>query len=284
MTKGSRRDRAEHFDSMDTPDGLIAVLDVIKAAQKHYRNGDVLEQNRLKEELDQIFDECGGDAEEETFEWYFHTADQRSYLSHKLRNQGVDRQQTLPQGKRTASLTRARLLRHLWRINKAKRPLSSRFCQGMVRTHLNQALRVYESAWLKGIGIKTDDPIGALRRRRLKPADHDRIRALVSDRVIPALSRQTREENAAKTWKQSVVLQLAELFARYAPPPDYDKHGIAALPAGPGTFFIRFLTCAFWYFDPDLEVLDESLSMFWRDRKRVMLGTKYPIFESTVSL
>lgn len=284
MTQSSRRDRTEYFDSLDTPDGLIAVLDAVKAAQKRYKNGAALEQNRLREELARIFDECGGDAKEGTFEWYFHTADQRSYLSHKLRNQGMDRQQTLPQGKKTASLTRARLLRHLRRINKAKRPLSSRFCQGMVRTHLNQALRVYESAWLKGKGVSTLNPIGALRSRRLKLADHDRIRALISDRVIPALSRQTREENAAKTWKQSVVLQLAELFARYAPPPDYDKHGIAALPAGPDTFFIKFLSCAFWYFDPDLEVLNESLSMFWRDRKRVMLGTKYPNFESKISL
>lgn len=257
---------------MNRSDEFVAVLDAIKTGQSLYRDGDVLEKGRLKEELDQIFEQCGGAAKEGTIAWYFHTADKRSYLSDKLRNQGADRRRTLPLGKTKAPLTRARLIRHLWRINKAKRPLSSKFCSGMPQTHLNQALRFYESAWLGEKGVKSLNPIGALRSRRLKPADHDRIRVLISDRVIPALSLQRREENATKIWKETLVLELADLFARYAPPPKYDDLGIAALPAGQETLFIKFVSSALGYFDPSNTPSNAALATFWRDRKRIMLS------------
>jgi len=260
---------------MKISDEFDEVLNAIAAGQKRYPGGDILDEGRLKEELDQIFDQCGGTAKEGTFAWYFHTASKRSFLRYKLRNQGVDRRRPLPLGELEVPLTHSRLIRRLWRINKAKRPLSSQFCSGMPQAYLNQALRVYESGWLTEKGVNSLNPIGTLRSRRLKPADHDRIRFLISDRVIPALSFQRREENATKLWKQTLVLELADLFARYAPPPKYDDLGIAALPAGQETLFIKFVHCALGYFDPNIAPSCEVLSKFWLDRKRTMLGAYY---------
>ncbi len=252
------------------------VLNAIATGQMRYPGGDILEKGRLKEELDQIFEQCGGTAKEGTFAWYFHTANKRSYLAYKSRLQdsqsGVERRRPLPLGETEIPLTHSRLIRHLWRINKAKRPLSSKFCSGMPQAHLNQALRVYESGWLTEKGVNSLNPIRALRIRRLKPADHDRIRVLISDRVIPALSLQRREENATKIWEETLVLELANLFARYAPPPKYDDLGIAALPAGRETLFIKFVYCALGYFDPNIAPSCKALSTFWLNRKRTMLG------------
>ncbi len=264
---------------MNISDEFDEVLSAIAAGQKRYPGGDNLEGGRLKEELDQIFDQCGGTAKESTFAWDFHTANKRSYLYYKYRLQdsqsGVGRERPLPLSETEAPLTHSRLIRHLWRINKAKRPLSSKFCSGMPQAYLNQALRVYESGCLTEKGVNSLNPIGTLRSRRLKPADHDRIRFLISDRVIPALSFQRREENATKLWKQTLVLELADLFARYAPPPKYDDLGIAALPAGQETLFIKFVYCALGYFDPNIAPSCEVLSKFWLNRKRTMLGAYY---------
>lgn len=257
---------------MNSSDAFDEVLNAVAAGQKRYPGGDILEEGRLKEELDQIFDQCGATAKEGTFSWYFHTASTRSFLRYKLRNQGVDRRRPLPLGEPEVPLTSSRLIRHLWRINQAKRPLSSKFCSGMPQAHLNQALRVYESGWLTEKGVNSLNPIGALRSRRLKPADHDRIRFLISDRVIPALSLQRREENATKIWKQTLILELADLFARYAPPPKYDDLGIAALPAGRETLFIKFIYYALGYFDPNIAPSCKALATFWLNRKRTMLG------------
>ena len=257
---------------MNISDEFDEVLNAIAAGQKRYPGGDILDEGRLKEELDQIFDQCGGTAKEGTFAWYFHTASKRSFLRYKLRNQGVDRRRPLPLGEPEVPLTSSRLIRHLWCINKAKRPLSSKFCSGMPQAYLNQALRVYESGWLTEKGVNSLNPIGTLRSRRLKPADHDRIRFLISDRVIPALLLQRREENATKIWKQTLVLELADLFARYAPPRKCHELGIAAFPAGQETLFIKFIYYALVYFNPKIAPSCEVLSKFWLNRKRTMLG------------
>ena len=80
---------------MNSSDEFDEVRKAIAAGQKRYPGGDILENGRLKEELDQIFDQCGGTAEEGTPAWFFHTASKRSFLSYKLRNQGVDRRRPL---------------------------------------------------------------------------------------------------------------------------------------------------------------------------------------------
>ena len=49
---------------MNSSDKFNGVLNAITAGQKRYPGGDILEEGRLKEELDQIFDQCGGTAKE----------------------------------------------------------------------------------------------------------------------------------------------------------------------------------------------------------------------------
>ncbi len=59
---------------MNSSDEFDGVLNAIATGQMRYPGGDILEKGRLEEELDQIFERCGGTAKEGTFAWYFHTA------------------------------------------------------------------------------------------------------------------------------------------------------------------------------------------------------------------
>jgi hypothetical protein len=67
-------------------------------------------------------------------------------------------------------------------------------------------------------------------------------------------------------------LELADLFARYAPPRKCHELGIAAFPAGQETLFIKFIYYALVYFNPKIAPSCEALSKFWLNRMRTMLG------------
>lgn len=253
---------------------------IIKKAQKLYPGGDILDPIRLSQELREAVEVAGlveGDEDEE----YFRLLSGKSPRNHRRCN-SLDIDDLPPRE------PPGRLLTQLRRMAAAKRPLKSAHCRGPALSRVNQALRRHEKVWLgeKGVGNLLD-VVSCLNRKKLRTTDHDRIRTLITERVIPEQIERTRAaaekliamsppSNASKPWKQTVVLELANLFARYAPPKGYWVDGVAALSTKENSYFIRFLSKALEPFLHPNEVGAAALAAYWRERRNIMKPTRQP--------
>lgn len=249
-------------------------IEIMRKAQRIYPDGDDLEPVRLSHELREAIEAAGlveGDEDEE----YFRLLSGSSPRNHRRHN-NLDIDDPPPREQR------GRLLTQLRRMASAKRPLKSAHCRGPAFSRVNQALRRHEKVWLGEKGINNRlDVVSLLNKKKLRITDHDRIRDLITEHVIPEEIERTRVaaeklkamppvSNASKPWKQTVVLELANLFARYAPPKGYLVDGIAALSVNANSHFIGFLSNALEPFLRPNEVGAAALATYWRERRNIM--------------
>ena len=82
--------------------------------------------------------------------------------------------------------------------------------------------------------------------------------------------RSNREKNAEKQWKSSVILQLASLFARHAPPKDYARYQEAALPHSRTSHFVQFVVNVLKPHVHLSEANANAISVLWANQKKTM--------------
>lgn len=263
-------------------DHIGDAIDILEKAQRHYPGGDELNRKLVRQELLEVCDLARNAADDEPFE--FDVIERPAidlqpsdYAGRPVRSpwRPIVSGRSRKREKQRPLRSLRDILFGLRNMAEAKRPLSSEYCRNTVVIHVNQALRVYERPWLQSKEIDVSHPVQFIRqeKKRLKSEDHERIRSLINDRIIPNLTlMKTKEKNALKNWKQSAVLELADLFTYYAPPKNYDTLGITSLPGGTATLFIQFLYKVFEFIGVDDVSTRASLSNYWIAQKKIMLG------------
>ncbi|MCR9178461.1 MAG: hypothetical protein NXI19_21005 [Alphaproteobacteria bacterium] len=217
-------------------DRALAIKDMVALltkAQKLRSAGDTLTVDRLRSELEEIF----------------------SVADDPLKDNFTDRIRTRDDLERCA---------------KAIRPLKSKFCRGNARHAIRRCLKALGSRLLASKGIVAGDPIVGLNKRRLRPEDHEAIRQLITEQVLPFHAARVPIGAPKNLDMQTAMLALGDLFLRYAPPRTYSELPEADLPAGRGTVFNQFLGAAFRFHDPDTPKELGDLAEFWEKRLAIM--------------
>ena len=217
-------------------DRALAIKDMVALltkAQKLRSAGDTLTVDRLRSELEEIF----------------------TVADEPLKDNFTDRIRTRDDLERCA---------------KAIRPLKSKLCRGDARHAIRRCLKVFGSRLLASKEIVAGDPIVGLNKCRLRPEDHEAIRQLITEQVLPFHAARVLKGAPKDLDMQKAVLALIDLFLRYAPPRTHSELPEADLPAGKETLFIRYLEAAFRFYDPHAPKDVTSLADFWAKRRAIM--------------
>jgi len=248
-------------------------IEILQRAQRRSKvSGRPIDADRVAEELHDILLSSGIIESEDELVEAFLALDRNSPVWHR-RSPPAHQFTGYSAGGRYGHrepVTNFQLLRIFRAVARVKRPIRSKRLKGLARIHVNRALRAYERHWLQRKGIDLNNPIPDLLNRRLRPQEHSRIRAVITTRIIPYFERLPSNSNAAKPWKVSVILQLSDLFAYYAPPQGGQELGSAALPHAESSQFIGFLVSVLAPYLAVNEVTFGGLSNLWRTQKRIM--------------
>lgn len=265
-----KREHGGSYEDADLTCDLREALSILRRAQKRYPGGDDLVDERAVEEIRDALRAAGLLNSDHLETELFHEILAKSPRAVRMNCVSIPKEYLCLYKKRKRTEETSEIIKSLRRIAASpKPPWALKSCRGMVKLRVNLALRSFEGRWLRQIGIDASnvtDVLGALKRHELSQDDLLRIRSLISKRLIPQLANSIRHENAAKPWKNTVVLELADLYARYA-----GFAEVTQIAAGSDSLFAKFVGAAIRPFvkkDADYDI--ESLSKVWVSMKRTM--------------